>query len=566
MDATKSAVARWIPILDWLPGYRPAWLTADVVAGLTVWALIVPESMAYAGVAGVPVQYGLYSVPLAVVAYAIFGTSRQLFVGPSSTVAALSAATVAPLVVSSGADPVALTAALALVVGVLYVALGLLRMGWVARFFAKPVLDGFIVGLGLFIAVGQLPKLVGVSKSGGNTLHQLFSVIGDIGSWSWVTVAVGASGLAVLFVLGRFVPRAPAALIVVAVSIVVAKAFDLSSHGVAIVGPVPTGFHFVPWTGVTGSTLVDMVPGALGIVIVGFAQSVAISKAYASKYAYKIDANQELLAYGAASIGAGALQGYTVTGSLSKSAAADDAGAKTPLLLVVVSLMVLLTILFIAGVFEYLPEATLAAVVIYAVSGMINFSKLKRLWDARVVDFWLAIAALAGVVLINILPGIVIGVGLSLVLFIHRLDHPHTATLGRNADGSAYADLAEHPEFASVPGLIVFRFDAPLIFANAEEFADGLEGVVTACVPPPMAVVLDLESTYEIDTTGTDALLQVRHTLDDRGIRLLVARPRASVRDFLDRTGAAEKLGPENIFATVAAAVAAATPRTADSG
>ena len=566
MEATKSGLARWIPILGWLPGYRRSWLTSDVVAGLTVWALIVPESMAYAGVAGVPVQYGLYAVPLAVVAYAILGTSRQLFVGPSSTVAALSAATVAPLVASSGANPVALTAVVALVVGVLYIALGLLRMGWVARFFAKPVLDGFIVGLGLFIAVGQLPKLVGVSKSGGNTLHQFLSVIGDIGSWSWVTVAVGAAGLAVLFILGRFVPKAPAALIVAAVSIIVAKAFNLSDHGVAIVGPVPTGFHFVPWTGISGSTVVDMVPGALGIVIVGFAQSVAIAKAYASKYQYKIDANQELLAYGAASIGAGVLQGYTVTGSLSKSAAADDAGAKTPLLLGIVSLMVLLTILFIAGVFEYLPEATLAAIVIYAVSGMIDFSKLKRLWDARVVDFWLAVAALAGVVLINILPGIVIGVGLSLVLFIHRLDHPHTAVLGRNADGSEYADLAEHPEFAAVPGLIMFRFDAPLIFANADEFADGLEDVVSAAADPPTAVVLDLEATYEIDTTGADALLQVKQTLDDRGIRLVIARPRASVRDFLDRTGTTGKIGSENVCATVDEAVASATRRAADSG
>ena len=218
-------------------GISPAWLTADVVAGLTVWALIVPESMAYTGVAGVPVQYGLYSVPLAVVAYAILGTSRQLFVGPSSTVAALSAATVAPLVATSGANPVALTAALALVVGVLYVALGFLRMGWVARFFAKPVLDGFIVGLGLFIAVGQLPKLVGVSKPSGNTLHQLLSVIGDVGSWSWVTVAVGACCLAALFILGRFVPRAPAALIVATISIIVAKPLISPTTAYAIVGP-----------------------------------------------------------------------------------------------------------------------------------------------------------------------------------------------------------------------------------------------------------------------------------------------------------------------------------------
>jgi MFS superfamily sulfate permease-like transporter len=270
----------------------------------------------------------------------------------------------------------------------------------------------------------------------------------------------------------------PGALVVTVLAIAATQAFDLAGHGLAIVGPVPTGFSFVPWTGVTWDAFVDMLPGALAILIVGFAEGVAIAKSYAAKYEYRIDPNQEMLAYGAASIGAGVLQGYTVTGSLSKSAASEAAGAKTPLTLVVVSVMTLLTILLIAGVFEYLPEPTLAAIVIAAVVGMIDVRKLRRLWDAHVVDFWLAVGALAGVVVLGILQGILVGVVLSLVLFIHRLDHPHVARLGRSREREEFGDLDEHPQFVDVPGLLVLRFDAPLIFANADAFTDAIENAV----------------------------------------------------------------------------------------
>jgi len=551
-----------MPVVGWLPTYRRAWFAADVLAGLTVWALIVPESMAYAGVAGVPVQYGLYAVPLAVLGYAIFGSSRQLFVGPSSTVAALSASTVAPIVVATGANVVVLTATLALVVGVLYIVGGLLRLGWVARFFAKPVLDGFIVGLGVFIAVGQLPKLVGVEKTDGNTIRQFIAVIGDVGSWDWLTVGVGVASLAILFVLAHYLPKVPGALVVSVVAIAITQLFDLSHHGLAIVGPIPTGFQFVPWTGVTWDAIVDMLPGALAILIVGFAEGVAIAKAYAAKYEYRIDPNQEMLAYGVASIGAGALQGYTVTGSLSKSAAADTAGGKTPVALAVVSGMVLLTILLIAGVFEYLPEATLAAIVIAAVSGMIDFRKLRRLRDAHVVDFWLAVGALAGVLVLGILPGIVVGVVLSLVLFIHRLDHPHVAQLGRNKERTQFGDLDEHPELSAVPGILVVRFDAPLIFANADAFTDAIEDAVDRAQVRdgelPTTVVVDLEACFEIDVTGVDALLHVIRLLDQKGIEVRLARAKAPIRAVLEQLGAAATIGADHLHATIAAAVDAA--------
>ena len=324
------------------------------MAGLTIWALMVPQAMAYAGIAGVPVQNGLYVMPLAVVGYALLGSSRHLFVGPSATVATLSASSVAVVATAStgSGEYVALTCALTLMVGVIYVAGGLARMGFVARFFARPVLEGFIVGLGLYIAIGQLPKVVGIEKPSGNTLSVLANTIADVGSWEWTTVAVGVAGLVALFALARFVPKLPGVIIVVVLAILAVQALDLQDHGVAIVGDVPTGFQFVSLSSVSASDLVELLPGALAIVIVGLAQSLAIAKSYAAKYHYAVDANREMLGYGAANIGAGALQGYTVTGGLSPSATAERVGAKSPVAFLVTALMALLTILFLAGLFE----------------------------------------------------------------------------------------------------------------------------------------------------------------------------------------------------------------------
>ena len=375
----------------------------------------------------------------------IFGTSRRLFVGPSSTVAVLSASTVAPLALGGSDQYIALTAVLALLVGVLYVGLGLLRMGFISRFFAKPVLDGFIVGLGLYIAVGQLYKIFGAPKPSGDTIQKFWQVVTSVSDWSWTTTAVGLASLAILFGLAKFLPKAPGALVVAALGIAAASALDLSAHGVQLVGAIPTGFHFVSWSGVTADDVWTMIPGALGIIVVGFAQSLAIAKTYAAEDGEPIDPSGEMIGYGAASIGAGALQGYTPTGSLSKSAAATEAGGKTPMAFIVVSVLVVLTVLFLAGVFEDLPEAVLGAIVIHAVSGMIDFRKLARLWKASLPDFWLALGALLGVIVIGILAGIVIGIVLSLVLLIHLVDHPHAATLGRD------------PEIRSVGG----RRDAP---------------------------------------------------------------------------------------------------------
>jgi high affinity sulfate transporter 1 len=547
-------------IPSWLRRYDREWLATDAMVGLTIWALMVPQALAYAGIAGVPVQNGLYVMPLAVVGYALLGSSRNLFVGPSATVATLSASSVAVVATAStgSGEYIALTCALTLMVGVIYIAGGLARMGFVARFFARPVLEGFIVGLGLYIAIGQLPKVVGIEKPSGNTLSVLVNTIADVGSWDWTTVAVGVAGLAALFALARFAPKLPGVIIVVVLAELAVLALDLQDHGVAIVGDVPTGFHFVSLSSVSADDLVGLLPGALAIVIVGLAQSLAIAKSYATKYHYAVDANREMLGYGAANIGAGVLQGYTVTGGLSASATAERVGAKSPPVAFLVSaLMALLTILFLAGLFKDLPEAILGAIVIWAVSGMINFGRVTQYWRAQSLEFWAALGALLGVVLIDILPGVAIGVALSFILLIHTIDHPHIASLGRSSDGSRFSDLEDDPGATPIPGVLIHRFEAELIFANADLFQDDLLARIRAAEPPPGTVVLDFEAVSQVDVTGAQTLRSVHDTLDTLGIRLIVARAKSSVRDALRRNGIVDVLGEDNLAPNVDGALQA---------
>jgi high affinity sulfate transporter 1 len=511
--------------------------------------------MAYASVAGVPVQYGLYSVPLAVLGYALFGGSRSLFVGPSSTVAVLAAATVAPLASSGGDAYIALIATLSILVGVLYVVFGLCRLGFVARFFAKPVLDGFIIGLGIFIAVGQLHKVVGLSSVSGDTIEKAWNVVRHVGGWSLTTTAVGVAALVLLFGLERISKKIPGAIIVVVIGLVVSQAADLATHGVKVVGNVPSGFAFVSWSSVTLNNIVSMVPGALGIIVVGFAQSIAITKALAADTGEKVDANREMIGYGMASIGAGVLQGYTPTGSLSKTAAARQAGAKSPVAYLTAGGLVVVTVLFLTGLFEQLPEAVLGAIVIHAVSGMIDFSKLTALRAAKTPDFWAAAGALGGVLALGILPGLAIGIGLSLVLFVHRLDHPHTAVLGQLPDGT-FADTTLNPNARTIDGVLIYRLDAPLIFANADVVVEDLQTRASSV----HRIVLDMEAVYEVDTQGADALGRLASDLSQKGVAVVLARPHAPVREILERLHVSDALGPQGVFATVEEAVAASTP------
>jgi high affinity sulfate transporter 1 len=517
--------------------------------------------MAYASIAGVPPQFGLYAVPLAVLAYAWLGTSSRLFVGPSSTICVLTAISVAPLAAAGGDDYILLTAVLSLIVGVLFIALGLLRMGFLSRLFAEPVLDGFIVGLGLYIAVGQLPKLVGLEKPEGNTVQQVAGLLQEVLSWGPASAILGVGALAALTLLHRMAPKIPAALVVVVVSIVLVPALSLEDRGVAVVGEIPAGYAFVSWSGLTLDTVLALLPGALTIVIVGFAESLAVVKAYAAKDGTTVDANRELVAYGAASLGSGALQGFPPSGSLSKSAAAESSGSKSPLTFVITAALVVLTTLFLTGVFATLPEPVLGAIVIHAVAGMITPRSIWRLRQIRVPDFWLALSAFLGVVLIDVTAGIVIGIVLSLVLLLQRLAKPHLAFLGKHPD-RGFVDLAASPDAARVPGTLIVRVDGPLVFANVDPVTEELRGGVRDSRPRPALVILDFQSVYEIDVTAAGDLARLLDDLRGDGVEVRFASVHAAVREYAGRLSLSQLDGLINPYDSVDDALAADLTRT----
>jgi sulfate permease, SulP family len=553
-----SGVARYVPILQWLPKYQGSFLTGDVIAAVTVWALLVPEAMAYAAVAGVPVQYGLYAGALSGLAYMIFGSSRKLFFGPDAAPAAVSAGVVVGVVGANASTGkyIAVTAMLALLAGVIFLVLGLLRLGWISKFFAQPVLAGFLFGLGWFIAVSQLPKLVGLHKPSGDTVKVLVETIAHIGAWNWATVATGVIALVALFAMSRFAPKLPAAIIVVILGILAVNVFSLhTKHGVKIVGTVPKGFHFVSWSQVSWHDIYSLIPGAFALMLVAFSQSVALAKTYAAKYHEPLDVNQEMFGYGAGNLASGALQGFGTTGSLSKSAVAQQAGAKTPLNMGFVSILVILTILFLTGLFKNLPETVLAAIIIHAVSGSMMPGKLVRLWRVNRGEFVLAALAAAGVIVINILPGIAIGVLASFFLLIHRLDHPRTALMGRSPDQHYYVSLNGDPDVKAVPGTLVYAFRAPLLFTNYEDFSRDLLSRIDKAEPRPGTVVIDCDAVSETDSTGCDAMHQLHSTLAAADIRLLLARVDKDVLDYLKRDGVLSELGGDAVYPTVREAV-----------
>lgn len=557
-----SGVARYVPIFQWLPKYKASYFSSDLIASLTVWALLVPEAMAYATVAGLPVQYGLYAVPLAGLGYMVFGGSRHLWVGPDAAPAAVTATVVVGVVGASASSDeyIAAVGMLALLTGTLFLLFGLLRLGWIAKFFAEPILAGFVFGLGWFIAIGQLAKIVGIKKPPGDSVRKLVETFTHIGSWSWPTVAVGVTALVVLFGMSKFVPKIPAAIVVVILGILAVNLFDLNTkHGVAIVGNVPKGFHFASWSALSAHDVYLLIPGAFAVLLVAFSQSVALAKTFAEQYHEPFDANQELYGYSAANVGAGVLQGYAATGSLSKSAVSQEAGAKTPLNQGITAILIVVTVLFLTGLFKNLPEAVLGAIIIHAVSGAMMPGKLERLWRANRTEFVLAAVTAAGVLVINILPGILIGVLCSFGLLIRRLDHPRTTLMGRSPDQHYYTSLGDDGNAddgaTPIPGVLIYSFQSPLLFTNYEDFTRELLARVDAANPRPKAVVIDCDAISQTDTTGSSALDDLHDTLDRAGIRLVLARVHADVLEYLKRDGVLKGLGADAVYPTVGEAV-----------
>jgi high affinity sulfate transporter 1 len=559
-DESPSGIARYLPILHWLPQYQRKWLAVDAMAGLSVWALLVPSALAYSSVAGVPVQYGLYTAFAALLAYAVFGTAKQVVAGPSATVAAVSFTVVAAIVGESsmGTDKaVGYTAALALTAGVLYIALGVAKMGWVSNFLSRAVLEGFIAGFAIGIIIEQSYKLLGVDKAEGTYVEQLIGTIKQIPDTSATTLAVGATSLALLL-LGRFLaPRLPRALVVTALAVIVVGAFNLAAYGVAITGPVPTGLFTVGLPDVGWSHVGDLVIGAFSIIFVGYSESLASGRAMASKHGYRIDADQELIAQGAACAAAGLVGGFVVDGSLSKTSVADAAGQKSEMASLIDAVLVLATILFLASLFEDLPKATLGAVVIDAMVGLIKLEPMKRYYRVNRPDWIFYIAAGLGILFFGIIQGIVIGVVLSLLLLVARASRPAARRLGFDPESRTFLDPRRHEGVEDIPGVLVVRLDGPLFFADAQRFHDELEAMVSVAGEELKAVVIDGDAISQTDTDGADIVIAIAKELRAVGISLSFARVDLEVRSLWERAGVVEAVGTERFFSTIRDAVEA---------
>jgi len=548
----STDLRRYLPILSWARTYNPRGLRIDILAGLTVWAILIPESVAYAQLAGVPPVAALSAAPGALLAYALFGTAREAVVGGTSALAIMSAATVGPLAAGhSAAYYGSLTAELALLAGVIALLCGIARLGFVASFLSRPVLTGFIFGLGLVVAVGQLHKLLGIAGTSGNFFDQARALAASLGQTNSWTLAVGAGSLAVLFGLKRFVPRAPAYLVVVALSTVAATVFNLTHHGVAVVGSIPSGLPHLALPSISTGSLTSLLPGALGLVLVGYAEHLGAVRKGAALHHYEIQPDQELVALGVSNVCAGLLTGFAVGGSLSKTTVNDEAGATSEISGITTAILVVITGLFLTPLFHNLPEATLGAIVIAAVWGLFEVGEMRRFYRLSREAFLLALTALLGELVFNVLPGLLLAVGLSFALLMYRASRPHLAVLGRFPGEHTYADLTLHPTNETIPGLIVARLDAQLFFANDALLRDRLRLLVHRAAPPPKAVLLDLEATMELDISSADTLAEIASELQAQQIALLLARVRDPVLAMLRRAGVATRVGEQHIYHTV---------------
>jgi high affinity sulfate transporter 1 len=526
----------------WLSGYQRGWLLPDVVAGLIVWSVVVPQAVAYAQIAGLPPSAGLAAAPGALLAYALLGTSRSLVVSATTATAAVSAASVGGLADGDVATFAMLSAALAVVTAVVLVAAGLLRLGGVTDLISKPVLVGFLFGLGLTVAVGQLPKLLGIQGGSGHFFGKLWDLLGELGETHGLTLAVGAASVVSLVVLPRLSRLIPATLVVLALSIAVSHWLDLSDRGVDVVGSLPSALPDPSIPDVGWRELIDLLPAAFGIMLLVCAEGIGVARSVAATHRYTIDPNRELIAVGSSNLLAGLSSGFVQSGGASQTAAANRAGGKTQLASIVAAALVLATGAFLAPLFEDLPQATLGAIVIVAVASFVRIPELRRFERFRRSALLLSLVALVGVLLFGILAGLVIAAGLALVVVIQRLSRPEVGTLARDPETGVWGRSDRHPGWDAFPGVVVARTDGPLFYANASNVKERLLGLIREVDSVPEALVLDLGANYDLDLETLDTLDDLAETLADTGVELRLANVRAPVLELLRRGGLADRI------------------------
>jgi high affinity sulfate transporter 1 len=558
-------LTRWVPGLRLISTYQRGWLSKDVVAGLVLTTLLVPQGMAYAELAGLPAITGLYTSIFCLLAYAVFGPSRVLVLGPDSSLGPMIAAAVIPIV-GSGGDParaVALASVLALMVGTLMTAAGVARLGFVADLLSKPTRIGYLNGLALTILVGQLPKLCGFSVDGNGLITEAAGFVHGLVTGAAVAPAMvtGLLVLALILLLQRWLPKIPGILIAVVAAIAAASLLDLGDRGVKLVGPLPRGFPPFTVPQLSGADLGLLLGAALGITLVSLADTISTASAFAARTGQEVRGNQEMIGIGAANLAVSFFQGFPVSTSGSRTAVAAQSGARSQVTGLVGAVMITLLLLLVPGLLRNLPQPALAAVVIAASLSLADLRGARRLWRQRRMEFGVSIAAFLGVALLGVLPGIAVAVGLSVLNVFRRVWWPYQTELGRPATVTGYHDLRVYPDAARIPGLVLFRFDAPLIFANARVFRDQIRRIARTD-PPPRWIVVAAEPITDVDTTAADLLAELDRELNAEGISLVFAELKTPVRTKVERYELTRTIDAAHFYPTIDDAVAAYRART----
>jgi len=552
-----SGLARWLPGLRAVREYQRAWLPNDLVAGVVLTALLVPVGMGYAQAAGLPPITGLYATIVPLVAYAIFGPSRVMVLGPDSSLVAVIAGIVLPLAGRDPARAVALAGMLAILTGVVILVAGVARLGFVTELLSRPVQLGYLYGIAVTIVVGQLPKLFGFSIDGRGLLPEIRDFVQGLarGRANGAALAVGLTGIVVILGARRLWPRVPGVILAVGIGIAAVVAFDLTDRGVQVIGVLPTGLPSPAIPDVRLADLPLLFSGALGIALVTVADTSVLSQSLAARRGEMVDANQELVALGAANLAAGAFQGFPISGSASRTPVAIAAGARTQLTPLVGAVTIAVLLVVAPGALRNLPQPILGAVVITAAMGLVDPAAVRFLYQVRRSEFVLWLAAFVGVALLGVLLGILAAIVLSLGDFIRRARRPHDAVLGREDELKGYHDLERHPNARLVPGLLLYRFDAPLFFANAGFFRRRIRGLLAATTPRVRWVVVAAEPITDVDTSAAAILGELLAELRRQGVTLAFAELKGPVKDRLRRYGLYDQVGDDRFFPTVGTAV-----------
>jgi high affinity sulfate transporter 1 len=554
-----------IPGLQAVRSYRRAWLAKDVVAGVVLTTLLVPQGMAYAELAGLPPITGLYTSILCLLGYAVFGPSRILVLGPDSSLGPMIAATILPLA-GAGGDPeraVALASILAIMVAAIMILGAAAKLGFIADLISKPTMIGYMNGLALTILVGQLPKLFGFKVSADNLIGEITGFARGLAHGEAVAAAaaVGIAGIALILVLQRWLPKVPAVLIMVVLAIAATPVFGLAGHGVSLVGVLPRGFPPLTIPSVRLADLGPLFAGALGIALVSLADTISTASAFAARTGQQVRGNGEMIGIGAANLAAGLFQGFPVSTSGSRTAVAERSGAKTQLTGVTGAALIIIMIVLVPGLFRNLPQPALAAVVITASLSLADIPATTRLWRQRKAEFALSIAAFLGVALLGVLPGIAIAVGLSILNVFRRAWWPYDTELGRVDGLAGYHDVHAYPQAQHLPGLVIYRFDAPLFFANATTFRDEIRRLARTD-PKPAWILIAAEPVTDVDTTAADMLEDLDQALNAQHISLVFAELKDPARRKIERYGLTRTIDPRHFYPTIESAITAFRDQT----